>query len=779
MGIELKPGTVSQVVKGTTLFNRNGTIENICMILKGRVIAKSKGAFTVLTPGCFIGINDVYIGQYLTDYIAVDDLAIYAFGVDGVENDGAKIIDKILEVNNDYGGLMVYSLCNYLKNIIDIKLNLSSLTMSLYSFIKSHYKNYIEIGKEAGVITTTMPQVEELYLYESEYSVDNKKLQYYLESSKIPVDIQKNYFSYTNYMVSWHIEEISALIAEATNECMELAEYIEDAAYVLMNDGEQSLFKNEVLLAMKLNKAGNKNEFLMEEIDKTIDQINAVDKIFNEKVGRSLQINREKMEQLYYVLISGEDELLIHNKENKLVDSTVFLKELEGSLQKILRYSTLDREDLVAFTKNIEDFISASDRLSVDDAMRAMKRGISKMFYALYENIFLLSYGKSSIPKAVELFLNYGFVDERLLTEEQLLSLCQIDSIQEESRFHIYSMREWLTLIYEGKKEPSKTEFDLDYNETLRIAKKRGEIREDDEQRLSTSLEEKLKFEIKNMFLYNNRIVNGQLSTFVPILYKDMFLNSLERSYLTKQRVEETLNKIIAIDYSAFCREVLYYDKAKRIEREYIIKEVFPDIILFPTVGTNGSMWQEITGKKRDTEGRFMFPNFFETNFDDVMIRVVGRFRWELCRSIQGTSWNNIKEKSLTSEYMDYIQFYRKNSELSEERKEKLKSQIQRNRNNSREIFASDYEAWIKGEAIGALKLNKYVRELLATYCPFSKQIRDKIRTQPLFEEAMARYNRNKLKKVHELELRYHALQKEDIELTEELINTMKFYKEL
>ncbi|WP_066713600.1 hypothetical protein [Clostridium sp. Marseille-P299] len=779
MSIELKPGTVSQVVKGTTLFAQNGTIDNICMILKGRVMARSKGVFTVLTPGCFIGINDIYLGRYLNDYIAVDDLAIYTFAVEGLENEGAKILDKILEVNKDYGGLIVYSLCNYLKNIIEVKLSLSSLTMSLYTFIKSHYKNYIEIGKGAGVITNTMPQVEELYLYESEYSVDNKKLQYYLESSKIPVDIQKSYFSYTNYMVSSHIEEISTLIAEATNECMELAEYIEDAVYVLMNDGEQSLFKNEAILAMKLNKAGNRNEFLMEEIDKTVDQINKVDKIFTEKVGRSLQIDREKMEQLYYALISGENEVLIHNKQNKLVDSSDYLKELEGSLQKILRYSTLEQEEMLAFTNNIEYFINASDRLSIDDTMRLVKREISKTFYELYENIFLLSYGKTSIPKAVELFLNYGYIDERLLTEEQLLSLCQIDDLKEESRFNIYSIREWLTLIYEGKKEPSKTEFDLDYNETLRIAKKRGEIREEDERRLSTDLNEKLKFEIKNMFLYNNRIVNGQLSTFVPILYKDMFLNSLERSYLTKQRVEEALNKVISIDYSAFCREVLYYDKEKRIEREYIIKEVFPDIILFPTVGTNGSMWQEITGKKRDSEGRFMFPSFFESNFDDVMIRMVGRFRWELCRSIQGTSWNNIKEKSLTSEYMDYIQFYKKNSELSEERKEKLKSQIQRNRNNSREIFASDYEAWIKGEAMGALKLNKYVRELLATYCPFSKQIRDKIRTQPLFEEAMARYNRNKFKKIHELELRYHALQKDNIELTQELIDTMKFYKEL
>ena len=386
---------------------------------------------------------------------------------------------------------------------------------------------------------------------------------------------------------------------------------------------------------------------------------------------------------------------------------------------------------------------------------------------------------RQKLTARLPIILNLPSLDERLLTEEQLLALCQIDQVKEESKYQIYSMREWLTLIYEGKKEPSKTEFDLDYSETIRMAKKRGEIKEEDELRLKTNTEEKLKFEIKNMFTYNNRIVNGQLSTFVPILYKDMFLNSVDRAYLTKHKVEEALDRIIAIDYSAFCREVLYYDKEKRIDREYIIKEVFPDIILFPTVGTNGSMWQEITGKKRDSEGRFMFPSFFESNFDDVMIRMVGRFRWELCRSIQGTSWNNIKEKSLTSEYMDYIQFYRKNNELSEERKEKLKLQIQRNRNNSREIFASDYEAWIKGEAMGALRLNKYVRDILATYCPFSKQIRDKIRMQPLFEDAMARYNRNKAKKVHELELRYHALQKDQIELTKELVDTMKFYKEL
>ena len=89
------------------------------------------------------------------------------------------------------------------------------------------------------------------------------------------------------------------------------------------------------------------------------------------------------------------------------------------------------------------------------------------------------------------------------------------------------------------------------------------------------------------------------------------------------------------------------------------------------------------------------------------MIQLCGRFRWELCRTMQGTSWNNIQIKSLTSEYSDYIQFYRKNRDLSEDKKEKLKMQIQKCRNNTREVFVTDlslihiYVGYVKLEKRG------------------------------------------------------------------------------
>jgi hypothetical protein len=333
-------------------------------------------------------------------------------------------------------------------------------------------------------------------------------------------------------------------------------------------------------------------------------------------------------------------------------------------------------------------------------------------------------------------------------------------------------------LIYEGKKEPSKNEFDLEYPEMLASLKKQGKLTDKEVTQWASDKEKKLDYEIQNMFRSNNRTTSGQITIFAPVLHEELLSGDFERIYVTAAKVNETVKEIMKIDYSVFDREVLYANKEKKIVKEYIIKRVFPDIILMPNVGSNGVMWQEISGKRRDSAGRFLLPIFTEINIDTLLIRIFGKFRWELCRTIEGMAWNDIAQKSLTSEYSDYLQFYRKNKDLSEEKKEKIKQQIQKGRNSSREIFVIDYEQWISYESLGALKLNKLVREIMATYCPFSKELREQLKLQPLFEEAMARYNRDKLKKIREVEGRYRLLSKDQIEITQELTDTLNYYKE-
>ncbi|MGI6669903.1 MAG: hypothetical protein ACOX4M_11340 [Acetivibrionales bacterium] len=185
--------------------------------------------------------------------------------------------------------------------------------------------------------------------------------------------------------------------------------------------------------------------------------------------------------------------------------------------------------------------------------------------------------------------------------------------------------------------------------------------------------EGRLAFEINNMFRSNHKLCHGQIALYFPILHKDMAPYDPIRSYVNPSSIQEKLDNLLKIDYSAFHREIHYRNPEKGIEKEIISIKVIPDIILVPIYGTRAMMWQEIAGRLRNSPGRFILPVFTDENLDDMIVKLVGNFRWELCRTMMGTSWNNIAHPSLTSEYADYIQFYRKNRELS--RRSKAKNQ--------------------------------------------------------------------------------------------------------
>lgn len=779
MGITLKENAVNQIAKGTVILKANEPVSYICMVLKGRVNIYANGIKIIQGSGSFLGVFDCFMNRYICTYEALDDLTLYAFPATGVES-----VKAIINMNKDYHGIMVASLCKQISEFKKARDTISQCATEIFSFLVNCYDTYLEIAKSSHITAVPIPALISLEPFSSLIESDEKKLVYFSECAKIPLDAQKAYFSLVEDVTYSQVEDISGLIAGILMECMETSDYIKDAFSHLMNNGENNLYRNEVVLAFGLKKKEESTKEIMQLIDETLNQINEVEKVFEDNVGRVPSFSRTRIEQLYAALLTGTENPSAEfaEKEKSAQEAEAIkkdVKSLKNSLQQILTYGAIATEQEQKFRAAIEYLINAKDRMLIDDDMRRMKKEIASVYYVLYYHVFLKSKRNLELPKAIELFLDFGYVDERLLEEEQLYALCSIQPESSEGPCKIYTMREWLDKIYEGKKDTSKNEFDEDYVTTLRNDKKRGAITEEEEKALLSNNEKHLEFEILNMFATNNRLVNGQIYTFAPILYKEMFNHTIDKIKLTKHRLNVIVSKLLKIDYSVFYREIIYSRLEIRINREFIMKQVFPNIILVPTVGIQASMWQEASTKKKDTPARFLFPVFTDGNIDDMMVKMFGRYRWEICRNIQGGAWNNIKEKSLTSEYVDYIQFYRRNHDLSEDRKEKLKLQIQKGRNNTREIFLIDYEAWMKGESAGAMKLNKVVREIIATYCPFSEVIRKKISNQPIFEDAMARYKREKAKKVHELNLRYHALEKDGVVLPKELEDTMVFYRDM
>ena len=775
MGFEMKANAVNQIPKGTEIFLENETVSYVCVVIRGCVLARSESVKLSLPSGSFLGVFDLSVGHYVSDYIAAEDSMLYVFPVHNKQ----LLRELLTSTNKDYRGLIVNSLTKYFYELSKINREFHKMAEEIYPLLTDAYAKYKGFCREAGEGVVLLPVLERIEAYQRDTLVNQQDFPYYQDLAKVPADVQKSFFGCGIELTMTHVDKLSVIISGLLSDTRDVCAYVKEYVTCLYNDGSQNLLMNLMQLSYVIGKKSRPVAGVQALLDKLLEDFNRMEELMECYMGMPPVVKRERLEKMYTAVLIGEDMEEANESASDTSDEELYQK-LRNTLQQLIDFSEVPKGQLGTFTDAMNTFVRAKDRMSAEDEFRSLRRQIADGFYALYRAVFLKSLKEeNNLPKAAELFLNYGFTDERLLTKEQVLELCHLD-VSTKNNYHctMFTIPEWLRAVYTGKRQPSKNEFDMEYVEMLREQKKTGEISAEEEKKLAGDPMKKLEYEMQNMFRYNHRVVNGQPSVFVPVLCSEQMMSGPARAAITKDRMGQMVEKYREIDFSVFYRELSYADAASGIEKEQIMKEVIPDIILFPAYGQNASMWQELSCKRRDSAGRFLFPIMADGNIDDLIIKSFGRFRWELCRTMQGSSWNNIQYKSLTSEYADYIQFYKKNKDLSEERKEKIKQQIMKGKNSTREIFVQDYELWIKSEAMGAMRLNKVSRDILSLYCPFNKEIREAVETQPAFAEPIAKFKRERIKKVRELELRYHSYTtKQGIALPQDMLENLAFYK--
>lgn len=435
------------------------------------------------------------------------------------------------------------------------------------------------------------------------------------------------------------------------------------------------------------------------------------------------------------------------------METQKIVEELTGSLDKIIEFAACEEKLGKDFKRNIAAYKKLADKNSSEEGATALRRRISELFYKVYEAAFKTSMKAETLPAVINMFFTFGYVDEELAGMENAVYLYGLSrELPTAPEKGVYSFYQWLMAIYNGKKEPSRNELDMDYREYLHEQKRMGRINQKQEAALLNSNISKVVFEMTNMFPVINRLTFGQLSIFCPVFSEHNVFRPLNTDLITADKVVAEIEEIRHKDFRAFYRETMFSVREKDIN-EMIEVEVLPDMILMPNIGGRSIMWQEIEGKKRTTPARMMCSIFHTEEFAQSMIQLTGEFRWEMCKRAQGVRWNDVSDPSLTSEYCDYAQFYRKNKDLSPDAKEKIKTQLVRVRNNNKSMFVSDYIMWIKYESAGLPRLNKVARNILFTYCPFTKEIRNKIGANPLYRQAIERYEVINSRKLHRITL--------------------------
>ncbi len=741
---------IKEFPAGTQLIQSEQNLTALHVVAKGSVCATYPGGTFYLKKGDVIGVCEIFFGSHFFTYVTEETTGIASYPCTAAQ------LPLLMQKSVDLTNMIIASLFRQFHEIYDQYELRRFDCENFYHYLMDRYEEYKSFCVKHGITPRALPDMEDLAPLTLEEDLESW-LDGYYEHLRALVTGKSSKFHKLDFLAGV-IMKTDQDIHRILTICRAFYDYKAEIAHLLMNENQLDFFDLYTSLLYRIGSQDENSTTLRAAISTMMIQIEDLPSIDREMYQQRVATYLKKLETL------GE-----HGEgENATVDD---VPDVANSLNTILTYAEASSETAAAFRESVNSFAKMTDKNASDDAARKLRLTITKQFYDIYEKAFVKSVqDPSSVPKVVKMFFNFGYVDENLAGLENAAHLYRIvDKLPTDPNRSVYSIYEWFTAIYQGKKSPSRNEFDSDFPTFLREQRVTGNITVEEEARMVNDPMEQVLFEIRNMFQTVNKISFGRVLSFCPIFSEHNVLKELDSSLVSVDKVEASFKAIRDIDFSAYYRDVTYSNPDIGIGNESIGVEILPDIILMPNVGTRGIAWQEIEGRKRTTPARMMVSIFQMEDLTNILVRLTGDFRWEMCKRVQGARWNDVSEASLTSEYFDYIQFYRKNHELSTDAKDKIKLAMKKAKNSYKEMFIRDYESWILYEGVGSPRLNKVARNIIFTYCPFSKEIRQKLMANPLYKETMSRYDIKQSQKIHHFDNVFQKLKNAGTPIPEEL----------
>lgn len=728
---------MTSYTKNQTIIQAGTPFTCFQIITEGSVAAiydstENPKAFT-LKKGDVIGIFDFGFKEYSFTYKAIESTNVITYSLTDFSHLG-----KLLEEHKELSHFLVLSMIYSVSKVMTYYQNLTSQHEKVYQYIVTALSNYQKLCTMMNLPMKSLANKDQLQPFIPSREAPDFWIESFYQSLKAPIMEKNPIFSNPSLVVGLlarSVDDIHKILY-----CSEdITVYLKDISQLLINETSLDLFDLYTDLLFRAKNANKETSALEERIQKMISILtgqNFIDKTL--ATNRVQEYERELKRDHSYDIDLEETLPQVEQK-------------LSHSLETILDYADPMQVTRGEFIKYIDLYKKLPDKNSLDKNADTIRRQLTRLFNLIYTEVFQIALSDPTPPAIVKMFLHFGYVDLELAGLDNAAYLYSIaKTYQGDPANGIYTLYEWITAIYEGKKQPSRNELSQDYSSYVHTLRAQGKIDAKGVQKMLDDTTGKVMYELESMFPSVNKITQGHVTTFCPIFIQENVVKDLSSILITPYRLKEAFNKLLEIDFSAFYRSYLYADDKLGL-RESVLLNIYPDFILMPNVGSNGICWQEIEGMQRSTPGRMMLSVFHADNLDRTMINMFGDFRWEMCRRVQGMRWNDVTERSLTSEYYDYAMFYSKNRELSQDTKEKIKLALGRAKNSYKNLFIADYANWILYESNGSVKLNKVVRKIFSTYIPFRAEICNNLMTNNTFTESIQLYDMKKKQQLHRL----------------------------
>ncbi len=722
--------------KGKAIYTYGQPMTALHLITTGKVRADYPGGSYTLGKGDVIGICEICSEIHFVSYTVTETATILSYPLSSI-----NVLSELLQKHADMARFFLISACRQI-NTLQNSLSTAEITSnSLYQHLFADYDNYTSLCERYRIRPRELDSLKELNVYMAEESEEPWLTGYYQGLTNIYAGEHFRDFLKESSVSMGILKRGSLDFQRVWTALEEQAAYQKRLAGFYFNESGNDLYDFYTSLYYKLDGG-------CEEIPEILSILRRIAEQSENKLAITPALAESRIKQFTNTLPSTDT---IHSETD---DASTLPQELANSLNTILDFAGKELGISDTFRQHVHSYKLLSDRSSMDSNVCALRRALTEEFYILYTALFEQTLTEDNIPAPVWMFLYFGYVDEELAGTKNTATLYRmLPNITDNSQFGVYTFYHWLLAIFRGEKEPSRNEFDQDYTDFMHKQKMSGTVSEQDLMALEHNSMSKVNYELQNMFPSVNKITYGRISTFCPIFTEESAQKDLETAYVTVSKIAKASELVRKVDYSAFYREGLDMEHIEVMGKIPVHTECIPDVILFPNAGIRTVMWQEIEGKKRNTPGRMCFSLFHMEDVTTSYLRMTAEFRWELCKRIQGARWNDVSEASLTSEYFDYIQFYRKNHDLSNEAKERIRNGLMQTKNSFREMFVRDYIQWVVYEGNGSPRLNKVARKIFFTYCPFSADICAKLDSNPMYADLLSRHRLLRAQKKHQLEM--------------------------
>lgn len=715
--------TESSFAKGSVLYNIEDPMDCISIIRSGKVKVSYPGGSYVLETDDVLGVAEICSEIHFLRYEALDPVTLTVMPVSSME-----AMENMASENPEDSRRCLTSAFKQISTLL-YQSSINSVSCSeLYRSAVEDFKEYEAICNRHAMDVKTPAAFNELEAYLGDDAPD-----YWLNS--MYNGLYKLYSGPGFFAMIKEASVTIGLLRKCSLDFRRTYIGLEEQYRYLKRISDYYLFPNEddllsyaTQLYFAVNPSHPDSDALFGFVNRLLLQVEDLP-IENKEILQARQ------NAFFQHTVAIDDDPYGNKKAEAEANAPVF----PDAMEEILAFAKVPESFQGPFVERMKRFAVAKPD-TLDEEIQNLKARLTEDFYALYTAVFERTLEIETIPDPVRLFLYFGYIDDAMAGPANVRKLLKYAAVLEQTKAPMYSFYHWLLAIYHGEKQPSRNEFEIDYSDYVRVQKTNLNLTNAETAALENDFMAKVRYELANMFPSGNKAAFGRIGAFFPFFLKSNVLMDLDSSFVTLDKLASALEVVQKVDYSVFYRPTLDKENMAVMGKLPVHLEFLPDIILMPGIGVRGVMWQEIECRVRASASRMLFSAFYQEDFQTGFIRLCGEYRWEMCKRIQGGRWNDISDASLTSEYFDYIQFYRKNHDLSAEAKEKVRISLQRAKNSFKEMFIRDYLVWILYEGNGSPRLNKVARRILFTYCPFPNEITLKLLQNPMYLELLQRH---------------------------------------